>query len=131
MTAVICEKNGHFRWVYSCFLYLEVFGIDLNPSKLQNMRPKQFKVFVNRALRNCFERYWTDGIKSKFGQSNKGDSKLRTYTTFKGHFKRESFAKLTDKSLGRRQGALQRSQTTHRRRPAKEFASQGQNVPYV
>ena len=94
------QKNGHFSWVNSCCLYLEVLGIDSNPSKLKNMRQKQFKFLVNRALRNS-EHYRTDGIKSKFGQLNKGGNKLRTYATFKGHFKRKSYSKLTDKSLRR------------------------------
>ena len=39
----------------------------------------------------------TDGIESKFGQSDKGI----TYATFEEHFNRESYAKLTDKSLRR------------------------------
>ena len=76
------QKSGHFSWVNSCCLYLEAFGIDSDLSKLKNMRPKQFKVLVNRALRNSFERYWTDGIKSKFGQSSKRGNKLRIYATY-------------------------------------------------
>ena len=65
------------------------------------MKLKKFKVLVKRALRNSFERYWANGIKSKCGPSNKGGNKLRTYATFKGHFQRESYTKLTDKSLRR------------------------------
>ena len=93
------QKNGHFSWVNSCCLYLEAFGIDSNLSKLKNMRPKQFKVLVNRALRNSFERYWTD-------------------------FKRESYSKLTDKSLGRCFAKFRCS--NHRL-----LASRGQKVPNV
>ena len=95
------QKNDHFSWVNSCCLYLKAVGIDSNPNRLKNMRPKQFKALVRRSLRNSFVRYWTDGIKSKFGQSKKGGNKLRTYATFKGPFKRESYTKLTDKSLRR------------------------------
>ena len=95
------KENGHFSWINSCCLYLEAFGIDSNPSKLRNMKTKQFKLLVNRILTNSYERYWLSKIKSTAGPSNSGGNKLRTYATFKARIQREPYTKIKDKSLRR------------------------------
>ncbi len=95
------KENCHFSWINSCCLYLEVFEIDSNPSKLRNMKTKQSKLLVNRILTNSYERYWLSKIKSTAGPSNSGGNKLRTYATFKARIQREPYTKIKDKSLRR------------------------------
>ena len=96
------KEKGHFSWINSCCLYFEAFvGIDSNPSKLRNMKTKQFKLLVNRILTNSYERYWLSKIKSTAGPSNSGGNKLRTYATFKARIQREPYTKIKDKSLRR------------------------------
>ncbi len=95
------KRDGHLSWVNSCRLYLETCGIDSNPNKIKWMISNHFKSYISPSLRKCYERYWSNEIKSNVGPSNKWNGTLRTYATFKGHFQYEPYTKITNKSLTR------------------------------
>ena len=67
---------------------------------------KNVKYTVNRivsAIKNEFISYWKKSVETRFSgvKSKSGGNKLRTYTTFKSCFKKESYLNLKDPKLRR------------------------------